>query len=53
MDRKALVYIYGTMDTIRAIEIIRAAETIRAVEIVRAIEITRVSIIKVFIFITI
>jgi hypothetical protein len=47
LDRKALVYIRGTID------IIRAAEIVRAAEIIRAAEIARVSVIKVFIFIAI
>jgi hypothetical protein len=47
LDRKALIYIYGTAD------IIRATEITRAVEIIRAAEIARVSVIKVFIFIAI
>ena len=44
MDRKALVYIHGTTEIIRAIEIVRA------IEIIRAAEIIRVSVIKIFIF---
>ena len=44
MDRKALVYICGTA------EIVRATEIARAMEIIRAAKIIRVSIIKIFIF---
>jgi hypothetical protein len=47
LDRKALVYIYGTTEIIRAVEIARAAEITRAAEIVR------VGVIKIFIFATI
>ena len=42
-----LIYIKSTT------EIIRAAEILKAIEIIKAIKIIRVSIIKVFIFITI
>jgi hypothetical protein len=55
LDRKALVYICGTIDIVRAIEIARAVEIARAAEIIRGWRraFRRVGVIKVFVFITV